>query len=515
MDGAFAGTLDKADLTVALRHQSDSSNDKLMNVVSVDNGAKSFLVKYGGAKSGSYNLEVTSEANGRYFSNIVITVGSSVTSISPTSGSLLGGTLITITGENFSDDPLDNPVQIDGKDCAIESSSSTEIKCRTPAPSSSSDSTHSVLVFLKATEEAVCSGTCDFTYTSSKTPALSSQTISFDYPNQLYKIKLDGSNFDGTTSTVSLSIDGVAQSIDSVSSTQVVATLTGLTGIQSTDIKFYLENGLPSGSALSGGFYFEPRLVSVSPNVGSSSGSVLTLNVQGVGSGAEIAVYAGSTELCESIEIPAYSEVTCKTKAGTVAAETELSIKIGSTTFQCSNGVTTHCEYQTGQTPSISTKSVSGNVLTLSGSDFYQSGFDSAVVSLNGVEATSVTVTPGSHSLDATFDHGIPASPAAMTPVVGFKSNSFSSDNLIHYAAVSATVSNTLSITGSNSIDCSYNGGCAYSLTANGLASALKGGSAKITLCGEACEFDSASSSGTTAVCTTPALSTIYSVDNY
>lgn len=60
----------------------------------------------------------------------------SVSSISPSSGSIYGGTLLTITGENFSTDRQNTLVYIGDTlnwFCTIESITTTEIKCRTPA----------------------------------------------------------------------------------------------------------------------------------------------------------------------------------------------------------------------------------------------------------------------------------------------------------------------------------------------------------------------------------------------
>jgi hypothetical protein len=62
---------------------------------------------------------------------LVLDVHASVTSISPLTGSKLGGTLITITGENFSNDHLDNPVKIGADYCYVITSSPTQITCRT------------------------------------------------------------------------------------------------------------------------------------------------------------------------------------------------------------------------------------------------------------------------------------------------------------------------------------------------------------------------------------------------
>lgn len=61
-----------------------------------------------------------------------------ITSITPNSGSIAGGTLITIIGKNFVPDALDTMVTIGNElnqICRIETISSTEIKCRTPPKS--------------------------------------------------------------------------------------------------------------------------------------------------------------------------------------------------------------------------------------------------------------------------------------------------------------------------------------------------------------------------------------------
>jgi hypothetical protein len=43
---------------------------------------------------------------------------------------MYGGTLVTITGINFSTDPLDNPVKVGSNYCYVITSSPTQITCR-------------------------------------------------------------------------------------------------------------------------------------------------------------------------------------------------------------------------------------------------------------------------------------------------------------------------------------------------------------------------------------------------
>lgn len=61
---------------------------------------------------------------------LAIEVISKITGISPLSGSYLGGSLVTIDGENFSDDPYDNPVKVGDNYCLVETTSPTQITCR-------------------------------------------------------------------------------------------------------------------------------------------------------------------------------------------------------------------------------------------------------------------------------------------------------------------------------------------------------------------------------------------------
>ena len=76
--------------------------------MSVNDADKSLQIKFPGADSGNYNIFLVGEGVGRIDKEpLALTVGSQVTGISPLLGSYLGGTLVTIDGINFSDDPYD------------------------------------------------------------------------------------------------------------------------------------------------------------------------------------------------------------------------------------------------------------------------------------------------------------------------------------------------------------------------------------------------------------------------
>lgn len=79
-----------------------------------------------------YDLHVISREFGRIdTTRITLELIGVITDFSPKQGSVHGGTLVTVTGYHFSNDPMDNPVRIGWVDCLVESSTETEIKCRT------------------------------------------------------------------------------------------------------------------------------------------------------------------------------------------------------------------------------------------------------------------------------------------------------------------------------------------------------------------------------------------------
>jgi len=104
--------------------------------MSVDDGAKTFTVKFNGAPPGDYYFAVSTSSTSAYgrlsTSLISFKTSSTVTGFSPLGGSVLGGSVITITGTNFSTDKTEMAVKVGDQYCIIESinQSGTEIVCR-------------------------------------------------------------------------------------------------------------------------------------------------------------------------------------------------------------------------------------------------------------------------------------------------------------------------------------------------------------------------------------------------
>jgi hypothetical protein len=99
---AFPYTLSKQDFTVNATNTTNTAYVRYLNVVEVDDATKTLTCMFGGAWTGQYSMSIRHAVFGLLdTSALELTVGSNVTAVSPTSGSIYGGTLVTITGTNF------------------------------------------------------------------------------------------------------------------------------------------------------------------------------------------------------------------------------------------------------------------------------------------------------------------------------------------------------------------------------------------------------------------------------
>lgn len=153
------------------------------------------------------------------------------------------------------------------------------------------------------------------------------------------------------------------------------------------------------------------------------------------------------------------------------------------------------------------------------GTDFPISGYTASVI-FKGVESSSATVNSAT-SITATFTNGVPLSKEAAAPVVKFTPSSrrmLSGNVNFLQAAGTATLTSAVTVSASSTgVECSFQGGCNYEVTANGLTSTLKatGTADKIDVCGETCVLDDTASNASKVVCKLPHIATTYSATNY
>ena len=277
---AFPGTLTKSDLSVKLVSKTDPTNVRNLNIIEISNtaGNKFIKVKYGGAYSGLYDVVVTSIAKGNFdTSSLRFEAVGKVTAFSPSSGSINGGTLITINGYNFSDyNFTDNPVRVGYTDCFVEYTSNTEIRCRTDLRMEKEEGQDDLIVLLKVSEEAVFEvNPRKFTWIKTSLPKVDSYEAVYDSTLQDYVLKIRGTGFGNQVVGTELYIDNFKQDLLSVTDTEVSFKIVKMLGSSSKNIKFYLPIGTPDGteSLITTGISLQPRLVTLTPKIGSRAGT--------------------------------------------------------------------------------------------------------------------------------------------------------------------------------------------------------------------------------------------------
>jgi hypothetical protein len=111
IDSSFPYTLAREDITMNAISTNDSSYIRYLRVIEVDDAAKTFTALFGGAYSGEFEISVRHSVFGILsVEGHILDVSGTVTSYTPMSGSIYGGTLLTITGTNFGSEFTDNPV---------------------------------------------------------------------------------------------------------------------------------------------------------------------------------------------------------------------------------------------------------------------------------------------------------------------------------------------------------------------------------------------------------------------
>lgn len=151
--------LEKSKLTI------NNGGVRPLNVVAVDTTEKTLTVKYGGAYSGTYDLLIKSKTNGNIETAATpLKVVFEITSFTPTTGSIFGGTLLTITGGPFIPNDLKETIVKVGYKwwepidhyCYVEAVTETTVKCRLPLDMNREAKEYEVIAFASTFEESNC-----------------------------------------------------------------------------------------------------------------------------------------------------------------------------------------------------------------------------------------------------------------------------------------------------------------------------------------------------------------------
>ena len=164
---------------------------------------------FGGAHSGEYKMELSHSTLGAlktYNPDIVLTVGSNITSISPKVFSSYGGTIVTISGTNFGNTSTDNPVSLvftggeKSASCFVLTTNSTTITCQIDNTiTKAAGLAGELVVFLKTSEEAKCTTDCNITF-ANNSGVIDSATVVYNNVSNAYEVQIKGSSFPTTGS---------------------------------------------------------------------------------------------------------------------------------------------------------------------------------------------------------------------------------------------------------------------------------------------------------------------------
>lgn len=207
------------------------------------------------------------------------------------------------------------------------------------------------MVFLKTSEESPCeSPNCEFTYTSN-IPNVSTMQANFDSTSNVYKLMVTGTSFTGDTSSTELYIGGILQQCDELTATSATFTVTNVLEETMKSSKLYFDIGIPENYAAitTHSLTLEPKLISLNIQEGSIGGSLITANVQGVGTsttGLDLVDASTGSSICASVVISAYGVVECTTITSEIAEGTSIGVSLSGTTYNCSGSDAALCTYK-------------------------------------------------------------------------------------------------------------------------------------------------------------------------
>jgi hypothetical protein len=323
-----------------------------LSVVSVTD--TQIICVLGGGRTGEYRVRIVKDPIGssqaQKQGDDVFKYQFTLSSISPVKGSRYGGTLLTISGQNFS--PVNNQNQVfigpGNILCDIVSATSNEITCRTRPALETYTGQLDVVVQQRLAEDGICTGTCKFEYTaigSAESPEVTEATIS--QSGEQYAgdtITLVGTNLNALTNVKPKVIFGPNNLAEveafCYSDTEISflfpALPPGLSNFQLLlDGKGYAK--LPQNLIYKTVF----KVNSVSPTTGSQGGGLLTITGNGFNESTTVAFADASKGACVILSRTS-TQITCRTDKN---VNSEVRVTQFQTTLSC-----TGCSYQSDAT---------------------------------------------------------------------------------------------------------------------------------------------------------------------
>ena len=241
-------------------------------------------------------------------SSPILTSVPAVSSVSPASGSIYGGAILTINGNGFINSTSNLQVSVGTGSCAIIQITPGQIQCTIP-PQGSSSSAATVQVVSNG---VTFPGSFTYTYNAASTPSISSIAPTSGTTGQ--SVVISGSNF--VTGQTTVTVGGVPCAITSVSSTSITCSVgSGPAGNQPV-IATILSIGQSNNNIQ---FQYILQVGTISPSRGSyGGGQTVTINGNGF-NGSSIGVTVCG-QACQPVTVVSNTQLTCRTPSATVSS---------------------------------------------------------------------------------------------------------------------------------------------------------------------------------------------------
>ncbi|KAK3740701.1 hypothetical protein QZH41_019065 [Actinostola sp. cb2023] len=331
-----------------------------------------------------------------------------VTSVTPTSGSKGGGTILTLSGDGFSETLVGNTVRIGTAPCLVKTAAYDKITCASdPQPVSSSEP-QEVIVDHSGTKSTCLNASCKFTYTSSETPKVNNAQDT-DVIGADHILRLSGSGFGTNKSDVSVTIGDVTCVITELLDGSIKCNISGaFAGTHPIKVLHNNKGLAVFNTGVTSSVTVVPSISSISPTESSVEGG-LDVEVNGFGFNTN----GGQTSVTVKSKQSAIVSVSITRLVFTTPANPAGNAQVVVT----SNGITfpsKQITYSDAATPEITTVepaiATSGAVVTVTGN------FPTATTSSSKIKVGDwlCNVTEASTS---EIKFTVPANPAGKYPV--------------------------------------------------------------------------------------------------
>ncbi|XP_044191170.1 PKHD1 like 1, tandem duplicate 1 [Thunnus albacares] len=268
------------------------------------------VCRLGSSSAGTYPVSVSfpSLGNSRFVGDSILhfTYQLIVSSFSPVSGSVAGGTLLTVTGFGFSENTR---VTVGSEECTVVHASDTELKCRTPAGTAGSQT---VTVMVGNMSQTASSS---FTYDTNLTPQISDLSPQTTTVIGHRVLTIQGSNLGAQDNDSAVFVGRKECVTVQWTATSITCLLPVLPpGLYKVDVQVG-NNGYPQTSGVNATIEYILEIHSISPMFGSlMGGTKLTVSGSGFSNNtSDNKVSVGGAE-CE-VESASENELQCVVKS--------------------------------------------------------------------------------------------------------------------------------------------------------------------------------------------------------